>query len=169
MRGLMKVPTTMDGNMTYRYASKATLVYPVVRKLHCETAKLHCFGTTQFFTIPVQQVLGHQPLMSQGPSTSTLTCLLAFADPTIAGMACTEVETETGLTCEAQEHSLAYIEDVSSCLQLPALVILNSYCNVVQTSTDLERAENYEVYFSRPRNNHQSLRDDCRMTFLQRS
>lgn len=111
------------GNYNYRYVDTNRDVYAIVKK----NTPRH-FGQTQFYTVSLKHV--------------DRNCIITFLDQHHSQYVCEEIHQEKGISCEPTMFPLTSLVDFSTTINVPIIVVLNSYCDL------LESEVTHELYFA---------------------
>lgn len=116
---------------SFRYIDKSRTVYAIVKNTNARN-----FSQVQLFTVPFPSVnsLAHDS-----------NCILTFVDKHYTESVCDDMK-QIGVECMCHEFNLNNLTDFASSIQLPTLVVLNSYCSLPYV--DGEDNMTYEVYYS---------------------
>lgn len=110
-------------NYNYRYMDKHKSVYAIVLK----NSPRH-FGHIHFYTVPLQRVESN--------------CIITFLDERQTEIICADIVKECGQVCEPKKMELASLVQFASSINLPTIVVVNSYCNMDEPETI------HELYFA---------------------
>lgn len=112
-------------NHSYRYIDKHKDVYAIVLR----NAPRH-FGNTYFYSVPLNRVDSN--------------CIITFLDEYQARFMCKELETDNRVLCDPKKYPLASLVEFTVSINMPTIVVVNSYCQVDQPECDIV----HELYFA---------------------
>lgn len=106
----------------YRYMNKHQPVFAIV----LNNSPKH-FGQKSFFTVPLQKEKSN--------------CIVTFLDNQHSMYACKEIESNYGIDCLPEQIHLSALAEFASSINLPTIVVINSYCTIDKSDTV------HELYF----------------------